>query len=71
MNLRFKTKMPWALTFSYSRAIQQLALETWKGKEANVEAAQQALHHRARCNSDARRGEYGTEMENNVNSWTS
>jgi fructose-bisphosphate aldolase class I len=68
MNLKFKTRMPWALTFSFSRAIQQPALEIWKGKETNVTAAQKALYHRARCNSAARRGEYRTEMENNVDS---
>ena len=55
--------MPWVLTFSYSRAIQQLALDTWKGEEINVAAAQKALYHRAQCNSMARRGEYREEME--------
>jgi fructose-bisphosphate aldolase class I len=63
MNLRFKHKLPWALTFSFSRAIQQPALEIWKGEEANVVAAQQALLHRARCNRAARRGEYSSAME--------
>jgi fructose-bisphosphate aldolase class I len=63
MNLRFKTRMPWALTFSFSRAIQQPALEIWKGQQANAAAAQQALYHRARCNSAARRGEYKAAME--------
>jgi fructose-bisphosphate aldolase class I len=66
MNLRFQTRMPWALTFSFSRAIQQPALEIWKGRQENTAAAQQALHHRARCNSAARLGRYGTEMENDV-----
>ena len=55
--------MPWALTFSFSRAIQQPALELWQGKDANVEAAQQALLHRAQCNRAARRGEYSAAME--------
>jgi fructose-bisphosphate aldolase class I len=68
MNLRFKTRMPWVLTFSFSRAIQQPALEIWKGQQANAAAAQQALYHRARCNSAARLGQYRTEMENNVDS---
>jgi len=63
MNVRFKGKMPWALTFSYSRAVQQPALEIWAGKEANVAAAQKALYHRAKCNSAARRGEYTPAME--------
>jgi fructose-bisphosphate aldolase class I len=63
MNVRFKSRLPWALAFSYARAIQQPALEIWQGKEANVKAAQQALLHRARCNRAARRGEYIAAME--------
>jgi fructose-bisphosphate aldolase class I len=63
MNLRFHSRLPWALAFSYARAIQQPALETWQGKEANVIAAQQALLHRARCNRAARLGEYTGAME--------
>jgi len=63
MNLRFKSRLPWALAFSYGRAIQRPALETWRGQEAHVSAAQQALRHRARCNRAARLGEYDAEME--------
>ena len=63
MNVRFKSRLPWALAFSFARAIQQPALELWKGQEANVSAAQQALYHRARCNQAARRGEYSQAME--------
>ncbi len=58
MNLKFKSRMPWALAFSFARAIQQPALEIWHGQAANVPAAQQALFHRADCNRAARRGEY-------------
>ena len=58
MNLRFKSRLPWALSFSFARAIQQPALEIWRGEEANVKAAQKTLLHRARCNRAARRGEY-------------
>jgi fructose-bisphosphate aldolase class I len=58
MNIRFKSQLPWALAFSFARAIQQPALEIWHGKEANVSEAQQALYHRAKCNQAARRGEY-------------
>ena len=65
MNLKFKNKMPWILTFSYSRAIQQPALEIWKGQDANVPNAQRALYHRAKCNGAARRGQYNAEMEKN------
>lgn len=63
MNVRFKSRLPWALAFSFARAIQQPALEIWRGQAANVKAAQQALLHRAKCNRAARRGEYSTAME--------
>jgi fructose-bisphosphate aldolase class I len=63
MNVRFKPRLPWALAFSFARAIQQPALEIWHGEEANVPAAQQALLHRAKCNWAARRGEYHAAME--------
>ena len=63
MNVRFKSQLPWALAFSFARAIQQPALEIWHGKQANVSSAQQALQHRAQCNRAARRGEYNAAME--------
>ena len=58
MNLRFRDCMPWALAFSFARAIQQPSLEIWGGQAANVGAAQQALFQRADCNRAARRGDY-------------
>jgi fructose-bisphosphate aldolase class I len=63
MNVRFKSRLPWALAFSFARAIQQPALEIWQGEKAHVLAAQQALYHRARCNWAARRGVYNAAME--------
>jgi fructose-bisphosphate aldolase class I len=63
MNVRFKSRLPWALAFSFARAIQQPALEIWQGEEANLLAAQQALYHRANCNRSARRGQYHAAME--------
>jgi fructose-bisphosphate aldolase class I len=63
MNARFKSRVPWALAFSFARAIQQPALEIWRGEEVHVLAAQQALVHRAKCNRAARRGEYNAAME--------
>ena len=63
MNARFKWQLPWALAFSFARAIQQSALEIWNGCQANVEAAEQALYHRALCNKAARSGEYSSDME--------
>ncbi len=63
MNVRFKSRLPWELAFSFARAIQQPALEIWQGEQANVLAAQQALYHRAWCNRAARRGQYEAAME--------
>ncbi len=55
--------LPWSLSFSYGRALQDPALATWKGQEANVDDAQKALYHRVRLNGIARSGEYKPEME--------
>jgi fructose-bisphosphate aldolase class I len=63
MNAGFKSHGPWALSFSYGRALQQPAMDIWSGQAANVKAAQQALLHRAQCNRAARRGEYSATME--------
>jgi len=63
MNVRFKSRLPWALAFSFARAIQQPALEIWQGNETNVQKAQQALYHRAKCNQAARRGEYNASIK--------
>jgi fructose-bisphosphate aldolase class I len=63
MNVRFESRLPWAVAFSFARAIQQPSLEIWRGEKANAVAAQQALNHRARCNRAARRGEYSPGME--------
>ena len=63
MHIQFKMRMPWKLTFSFSRAIQQPALKIWLGKTENVIAAQQTLLHRARCNHAANKGEYTPAME--------
>lgn len=63
MNLRFRDRRPCAVAFSFARAIQQPALELWKGEATNVSAAQRALLHRALCNRAARGGEYTDMME--------
>lgn len=65
MNLRSSGIRPWPISFSFARAIQAPALALWKGKESEVQAAQQALLHRAQCNRAARRGEYTAAMETN------
>lgn len=63
MNRRFKHRLPWALTFSFSRAIQQPALDLWRGEPGNAQQAQRALQHRAACNRAARLGQYTSAME--------
>jgi fructose-bisphosphate aldolase class I len=63
INHRFKLQLPWAVGFSFARAIQQPALEIWCGKDSNVDTAQQALLQQANCNRAARRGEYTALME--------
>jgi fructose-bisphosphate aldolase, class I len=55
--------VPWELSFSYGRALQAPALKAWKGEAANVAAAQQAYHHRARLNGAARSGSWTEAME--------
>jgi len=55
--------LPWPLTFSYSRALQNPALKTWKGKAANKDAAQQAFYHRAHMNGLAAQGKWKPELE--------
>jgi len=55
--------LPWELSFSYGRALQEPVLKTWMGEEANVEAAQKAYYHRAMLNGAARYGKYSREME--------
>ena len=63
IHTRHTGKLPWEVTFSYSRAVQQPCLELWAGKDANIAPAQKALYHRAMCNKAARRGEYTPAME--------
>jgi fructose-bisphosphate aldolase class I len=63
MHIKYKGKLPWGLTFSFARAIQQPVMELWKGKDENVAAAQKLLHYRASLDNAARRGEYNTSME--------
>jgi fructose-bisphosphate aldolase, class I len=55
---------PWALSFSYGRALQAPSIKAWKGEESNVEAGQKALYHRAKLNAAACAGSYTDDMEN-------
>jgi fructose-bisphosphate aldolase class I len=54
---------PWALTFSYGRALQAAALKAWAGKSENVPAAQAAFSHRARMNALAAQGRWSMSLE--------
>ncbi|HKU46810.1 MAG TPA: class I fructose-bisphosphate aldolase [Burkholderiales bacterium] len=55
--------LPWPLTFSYSRALQNPPLKTWRGQAANVGAAQKAFYHRAHMNGLAAQGKWRAELE--------
>ena len=63
MNRMYKGQLPWPLSFSYGRALQQPALKAWKGSSENVATAQAALLHRARMNSLACGGNYSSDLE--------
>jgi fructose-bisphosphate aldolase class I len=63
MNRMFKDNLPWSLSFSYGRALQQPSLKAWKGSAGNVPAAQSALLHRSRMNSLAAAGRYSADEE--------
>jgi len=55
--------LPWAVTFSYGRALQAAAMTNWAGQSANVESARAIAFHRARMNGVAALGEYSPDME--------
>lgn len=56
--------LPWPLSFSYGRALQQPALKAWMGQSINKEAAQKAFSHRALMNRLASKGDWQRELEN-------
>lgn len=58
MNKKYKSEILWALTFSFGRALQETALEIWRGDDINVVSAQKALLFRAQCNREANMGSY-------------
>ena len=57
-------KLPWNLTYSYGRALQAAAIQTWGGKAENVKAAQAVLLHRAKMNTLAAQGKWSADLEN-------
>lgn len=58
--------LPWNVSFSYARALQDYCMKTWKGDANNVKAAQQAFYKRAKLNSLASLGKYNKAMEEEV-----
>ncbi|MBB5634618.1 fructose-bisphosphate aldolase class I [Pedobacter cryoconitis] len=58
INLDYKAELPWPVTYSFSRALHQPALEIWKGKTENVKAAQDSFLEMASACKAARSGEY-------------
>ncbi len=63
LHTRFEGRLPWAVTFSFGRAIQQPALQRWHGDADRSEEAQALLHLRTSCNGAASRGAYRAAME--------
>jgi fructose-bisphosphate aldolase, class I len=55
--------VPWTLSFSFGRALQDAALKTWRGSSVNAASAQASLHHRAKCNGLAVQGRYSAQAE--------
>ena len=65
MNKKSKD-LPWNLSFSYGRALQQPSLSKWLGKNENIQIAQEALFQRSQFNSEATSGKYNSENENKI-----
>jgi fructose-bisphosphate aldolase class I len=63
LSLMNRQPLPWALTFSYGRALQDSALKAWGGKPENFEAGQREFMRRARLNGLAAKGAYTADME--------
>ena len=63
MNSKHGGGLPWNLTFSFGRALQASALNTWSGKDENIPSAQEAFLQRARFNGMASKGVYSVNME--------
>jgi len=59
--LNQQKNLPWELSFSFGRALQEPVLKTWQGIPENITQAQQQLYQRAKLNSEARFGNYCSE----------
>jgi fructose-bisphosphate aldolase class I len=58
--------LPWPLTFSYGRALQEDSLAAWGGKAAGFAPGQKAFSVRAKLNSLAAGGTYKSSMESSA-----
>jgi len=66
IHTKFKDQLPWIVSFCFARAIQQPALDVWKGQDANVEAAQKLLYKQAKITADAHQGKYIAALQQSV-----
>ncbi|MCG8531265.1 MAG: fructose-bisphosphate aldolase class I [Desulfovibrionales bacterium] len=55
--------LPWKLSFSFGRALQEDALKTWAGNPNNKSLIQDVFYHRAKCNGAACEGMYRESMD--------
>ena len=60
---RMYDDLPWQLSFSYARALQEPPMEIWGGDDSKKDEAQKAFYHRAKMNGAARSGSYSEDME--------
>jgi len=58
---------PWSLSFSFERALEDIAMTAWKKDHSNIQAVQEAFYQRAKLNSLARQGKYLPDMEEDLN----
>ena len=65
MNKLFKN-LPWKLSYSYGRALQQPAISSWKGEKNNIKISQNALFKRSKINSSATSGTYSPNDEQQI-----
>lgn len=57
------TNLPWNLSFSYARALQDYPMKIWRGEKDHFSTAQKAFYQRAKLNSLAATGQYTSSME--------
>ena len=65
MNLLKDINIPWNLSFSFGRALQYSCLRAWVGKKENIKEAQNTLIQMAKNNSEATKGIFKSNGNNN------